>query len=74
VLLGIREEMRNKKRYGALSMAMYAELAYRGLRHGYEWAELGWTLEDNHPINLGIRAMRGKHYKTWRLYEKPIGA
>ena len=72
VLLGIKGKMRGVKRYGPLSTAMYAELAYRGIRAGYEWAELSWTLEDNKPINLGIRAMRGKVYKTYRIYERAI--
>lgn len=73
MLLGIKNKMRGIKRYGGLSTAMYAELAYRGIEHGYEWAELSWTLEDNRPINLGIKAMRGEVYKTYRIYEKPIG-
>ncbi|MEZ4323927.1 MAG: hypothetical protein R3B40_01850 [Polyangiales bacterium] len=73
ILLGLRQEMRAKKRYGALSTAMYAELAYRGMKKPqYKWAELSWTLEDNRPINLGIKAMRGKVYKTYRVYEKAL--
>ncbi len=72
VLLGIRKELRGKKRYGALSTAMYVEVAKRGARNGMEWAELSWTLEDNKAINLGIRAMRGKLYKTYRVYEKAL--
>jgi len=72
ILLGIRTELRGVKKYGALSTAIYAELVRRGRAKGYEWAELGWTLEDNQPINLGIRAMRGRVYKTYRLYEKNI--
>ncbi len=72
MLLGIKKEFRGVKRYGALSTAMYAELAHRGTAAGYEWAELGWTLEDNRPINLGIKAMRAKVYKTYRVYERPI--
>jgi len=73
MLLGIKNKMRGIKRYGGLSTAMYAELAYRGRAAGYEWAELSWTLEDNRPINLGIKAMRAKVYKTYRIYETPIG-
>ncbi|MCA9531443.1 MAG: hypothetical protein KC543_15040 [Myxococcales bacterium] len=72
MLLGIRRELRGIKRYGALSTAMYAELARRGVEAGYEWAELGWTLEDNRPINLGIKAMRAEVYKRYRVFEKPI--
>ncbi len=72
MILGIREEIRHQKKYGGLSHAMYAELARRGMAKGYEWAELGWTLEVNKPINLGIKSMRGKVYKTYRAYERPI--
>ncbi|MEZ4287908.1 MAG: hypothetical protein R3A47_07135 [Polyangiales bacterium] len=74
MLLGISTELRHQKRYGALSTAMYAELAKRGIANGYRWAELGWTLEDNKLINLGIQAMRGKVYKRYRIYEKSIPA
>lgn len=74
LILGIRTELRGKKRYGALSTALYAELARRGIENGYEWAELGWTLEDNHPINLGIKAMRGKVYKRYRIYRRALSA
>lgn len=72
MMFGIRQELRGVKRYGGLSMAMYAELAKRGLRKGYQYAELSWTLEDNHPINLGIKAMGGKPYKKYRVYEREV--
>lgn len=72
VILGIRRELRGVKRYGGLSTAMYVELVRRGARAGYETCELGWTLEDNRLINLGIKAMRGKIYKTYRIYEKSL--
>lgn len=73
MLLGIRTELRNKRRYAPLAMAMIGELIRRGLRMGYEWAELGWTLEDNRLINAAIRSVGAKIYKRYRLYEKPIG-
>ncbi len=72
MMLGLKKELRGVKRYGALSTAMYAELAYRGIKHGYEWAELSWTLEDNKAINLGIRSMKAKVYKTYRIYEDAL--
>jgi hypothetical protein len=74
MLLGIRTDLRGKKRYAPLEMAMIAELTRRGLKQGYEWAELGWTLEDNRLINAGIRSMGAVIYKRYRLFEKPIGA
>lgn len=74
MLLGIRTELRGKKRYAPLAMAIIAELVRRGLHEGYEWAELGWTLEDNRLINAAIRSMGATIYKRYRLFEKPIGA
>ena len=72
MLLGIRKKFRGSRRYAPLSTAMYAELARRGIKAGYEWAELGWTLEDNRLINTAIRGMRAKVYKTYRVYEKAL--
>lgn len=73
ILLGVREHIRkNVKRYGGLSAAMYVEVSNRGRAKGYEWAELGWTREDDAPINLGIRSMGAKVYKTYRVYEKAL--
>lgn len=71
-LLGIKKEYRSVKRYGALSLAMVAEIQQRGRRLGVEWGELSWTLEDNAPVNLLIRTMRGQLYKKYRIYEKAL--
>lgn len=73
MLLGIKTELRGKKRYAPLAMAIIAELIRRGRRLGYEWAELGWTLEDNRLINAAIRSVGAELYKRYRIYEKPIG-
>lgn len=73
LILGIRKELRGVKKYGGLSAAMYTELYLRGSKAGYEFCELGWTLESNRPINLGIKMMGGKIYKTYRIYEKELG-
>jgi hypothetical protein len=73
MLLGVRESIRkNVRRYGFLATAMYADIARRGYAHGYDWAELSWTREDDVPINLGIRAMGAEVYKTYRVYQKAI--
>ena len=74
MLLGVRTELRGKRRYAPLATAVIAELVRRGLKEGYDWAELGWTLEDNRLINAAIRSMGAKIYKRYRLFEKPIGA
>jgi hypothetical protein len=72
MMLGIRSEMRGQRRYAGLSHALYVEIAKRGEKLGYEWAELSWTLEDNRPINLGIKSMGAYVYKKYRVYEKPL--
>jgi hypothetical protein len=72
MMLGIRSEFRNVRRYAGLSHALYVEIAMRGERRGYEWGELSWTLEDNRPINLGIQSMGATIYKKYRIYEKAI--
>ncbi len=73
ILLGVREKFRKQvKRYGGLSAAMYVEVAKRGVGKGYQWAELSWTREDDTPINVGIRSMGAKVYKTYRVYEKTL--
>jgi hypothetical protein len=72
VMLGIKSEMRNQRRYAALSHALYVEVAKRGEKLGYEWGELSWTLEDNRPINLGIKSMGATIYKKYRVYEKAV--
>ena len=54
-------------------MAMCAEVMRRSQEMGYEWGDLGWTLEDNHPVNTIIRNVGGRIYKRYRLYEKKTG-
>lgn len=71
-LLGVKKEFRQKKRYGGLSTALYVDIAERAAKIGYTWGELGWTLEDNRPVNLGIKMMGGELYKRHRIYEKRL--
>ena len=73
LMLGIKSELRNVRRYAGLSHALYVEIAKRGEAKGYKWGELSWTLEDNRPINVGIKSMGARIYKTYRVYEKAIG-
>ena len=70
VLLGIRTELRGDERYAPLAMAICAEVMRRSHSLGYEWADLGWTLEDNIPVNTIIRNVGGRIYKRYRIYEK----
>lgn len=72
IILGIRKKYRNVRKYAALSAYLYAKMNAAGKRLGISWGELSWTLEDNAPVNAGIKLMGGKIYKTYRLFEKAL--
>jgi hypothetical protein len=72
IILGIRKKYRAQRKYAALSAYLYAKMNAAGKRLGLEGGELSWTLEDNAPVNTGIKLMGGKIYKTYRLYDKSL--
>jgi len=68
LLLGVLEEYRLT---GADAL-MYHWIWEKGYARGYRWAEAGWILEDNAPmINSAVR-LGFRHYKTLRLYDRPL--
>lgn len=69
VILGIRKKFRHVRKYAALSTYLYAKMDDAGQRLGIRWGELSWTLEDNGPVNVGIKLMGGSIYKKYRIYE-----
>jgi hypothetical protein len=72
MILGIRKKFRSNRKYAALSAYLYTKLNAVGKRLGIRSGELSWTLEDNGPVNTGIKMMGGKIYKTYRIYEKAL--
>jgi len=73
-MFGIKQRYCRQRRYGALALAMVAELHKRGGHLGIEWGELSGTFDNDAPVHLLIRSLRGELYKTYRLYEHPISA
>ena len=71
-ILGIRKSFRGQRKYAGLSTYLYTKLNRVGRDLGIQWGELSWTLEDNAPVNVGIRFMGGKIYKRYRLYEREL--
>jgi hypothetical protein len=71
-LLGIRRKYRHVRKYAGLSTYLYVEMNRAGLRTGIQWGELSWTVEDNAPVNVGIKFMGGKIYKKYRVYERML--
>jgi hypothetical protein len=72
IILGIRKKYRGVKKYGGLSACLYAKMHHAAEKVGVTWGELSWTLEDNHPVNAGIKLMGGEIYKTYRVYEREL--
>ena len=72
VILGIRKKWRNVRRYAGLSAFLYVAMNRSAHLLGMRRGELGWTLEDNAPINVGIKMMGGRIYKRYRLYERAL--
>lgn len=72
-LLGVKSKFRQQRKYAALSSYMFVEMHRGGARRGLDWGELSWTVEDNGPVNAGIRMMGGRIYKRYRVYEKLLG-
>lgn len=52
---------------------LFHEVLTLGWRKGYRGGEGSMLLEDNDLILRACEAMGGRRYKTWRIYEMPIG-
>lgn len=72
IILGIRRKWRNIRRYAGLSAFLYVSMNQSAHLLGLRRGELSWTLEDNAPINVGIKMMGARIYKTYRIYEQAI--
>lgn len=68
IALGVLPEFRAQ----GVDALMYLETAKRALPKGYKFAEMSWILENNDMMNRAIRALGGKVYKTYRMYEKVV--
>jgi hypothetical protein len=66
--LGIKTPYRMS---GIQSIMMADSLRFL-LKKGYTGAEVSWLLEDNELVIGSVRLWGGKHYKTYRIYERPI--
>jgi len=70
LLLGVIPELRGK----GIDAVLYHWIWTRAGVHGMPWGEAGWILEDNAAMNAGLLKMGFRHYKTYRLYDRPIGS
>ena len=68
-LLGVKSKFRHLQ-LGAL---LYNNFAEKIPPLGYRFHECSWILEDNKPMQTGLHLMNAKHYKSYRVYDKPLG-
>ncbi len=71
-ILGIKKKWRNVRRYAGLSAYLYVSMNRSAHILGLRDGELSWTVEDNAPINVGIKLMGGRIYKTYRVFERAL--
>lgn len=71
-ILGIKKKWRGVRKYAGLSAFLFVEMNQSGHLLGMTDGELSWTVEDNAPINVAIKLMGGRVYKTYRVYERPL--
>lgn len=69
MFFGVRPRFRNQ---GVDAILFHECLAYARER-GYRTCEPSMLLEDNDLILRASEAMGGHRYKTWRIYEMPLG-
>ena len=68
MLLGVLPEHRNK----GLELRLIADAMAASTTIGWKSGECSWTLEDNLGVARAITIVGGRHYKTYRMYEKPL--
>ena len=68
LLLGVKPEHRRR----GLEIPLIADAIRIAEQRGWIGGECSWTLEDNTGINKGIALVGGRHYKTYRMYEKSL--
>jgi GNAT superfamily N-acetyltransferase len=67
--MGVVAEYRNK----GVDALMYYETALAAKRQGYKHAESSWILANNTMMNNTLANIGFHVYKTYRVYEKPLG-
>jgi GNAT superfamily N-acetyltransferase len=68
LLLGMLPEWQGK----AVDALLYRRIWESGRARGYDWAEAGWVLEDNHAMKNALARMGFRVYKTYRVYERAL--
>jgi GNAT superfamily N-acetyltransferase len=68
LLLGVLPEWRGR----GVDALLCRHVWENGRAKGFDWAEAGWVLEDNHAMINGLERMGFETYKTYRIFERPL--
>jgi GNAT superfamily N-acetyltransferase len=71
-LMGIRNEYRGIGVEAALFVRMYEEAIQLSQRTGWKYADAGWVLEANAPMQRLIESYSGAPYKRYAIYERVL--
>lgn len=72
VLLGLKHKYMRRRELTGLAIMLIGEVHVRGQAAGYEWAELGWVLEDNGLLNSSLQGTTARVSKRYRIYRKEL--
>jgi GNAT superfamily N-acetyltransferase len=61
-----------KYQHWGVAAALYVRHIETAARMPQKWAETGWILEVNEPMNRAMEGMGGTVVKRYRLYERPL--
>ncbi len=71
-LMGVAKEHQTTPVGAALAIGVIDAIrAYHSAR-GTRWAELSWILETNEPTRNIVKAVGGREYKTYRIFERAL--
>jgi len=68
IIMGVITDYRNK----GIDSVFYLDTYRKAIEKGYNWGEFSWILENNDPMNIALRNIGAKVYKTYRIYEKKV--
>ncbi len=69
ITMGIEHDYQKR----GIDNVFYLETFNRGLEKGYEWGEISWVLEDNVLMIRAAEMLGAKKYRTYRVYDLPLG-
>jgi hypothetical protein len=68
--MGIEHEYQKR----GIDNIFYLDTFNKAYAKGYEWAEISWVLEDNQLMIRAAELLGAKKYRTYRVYDLPLGA